>query len=120
MLCSGVPAGPPLLTVFDGAVAKEMSELLDPNSRSSMNLTNVKMDTVMTSEPDNSWIEAGDQLTGRPWTGSEVQRMLKAQKKQELVRQQCVEAYSSSPLYQRMAAKDPDYWKNFSTGCVNL
>ena len=31
----------------------------------------------------------------------------------ELVRQQSVELYSSSPLYQARAAKDPDYWNKF-------
>jgi hypothetical protein len=41
-------------------------------------------------------------------------------KLQEQVRQQCVEECSSSPLYQARAAKDPDYWKNFSMGCVHL
>ncbi len=75
-------------------------------------------DTI--SELDYSWIEAGDPFTGKPWSESEILAMREGQKKQELVRQQCVEQYSSSPLYQARAAKDPDYWKNFSTGQQHL
>lgn len=55
-----------------------------------------------------------------PWTESEIKAMREGQAKQELIRQDCVSQYSSSPLYQAMAAKDPDYWKNFPTGRVNL
>lgn len=41
-------------------------------------------------------------------------------RKQELVRQQCVEEFSSSPLYQARAAKDPNYWRGFSMGRAHL
>lgn len=34
----------------------------------------------------------------------------------ELVRLQSVEEYSSCPLHQARAAKDPQYWNNFSVG----
>lgn len=38
----------------------------------------------------------------------------------ELVRLQCVKNSISSPLYQERASKDSNYWKNFSSGRVNL
>ncbi len=38
----------------------------------------------------------------------------------ERVRQHYVEVFSSSPLYQARAAKDPNYWNNFSCGIVNM
>jgi hypothetical protein len=38
----------------------------------------------------------------------------------ELVMQQCVKEFSASPLYQARAAKDPNYWKEFSMGVVHL
>jgi len=36
--------------------------------------------------------------------------------KRELVKAQCVEEYSSSPLYQARAAKDPEFWNWFCNG----
>jgi hypothetical protein len=59
-------------------------------------------------------------FSGNPWTESEIKAMREGQAKQELIRQDCVSQYSPCPLYQAMAAKDPDYWKNFPTGRVNL
>lgn len=59
-------------------------------------------------------------FSGEPWTETEIKAMREGQATQELVRQECVSQYSSSPLYQARAEKDPDYWKNFSTGRVNL
>ena len=38
----------------------------------------------------------------------------------ERVRAVLVEEYSSSPLWQARAAKDPNYWKDFSVGRYNL
>lgn len=32
----------------------------------------------------------------------------------------CAELYSSSPLYQARAAKDPSYWKTFSVGGISM
>ncbi len=72
----------------------------------------------MTSTPDNSWIEAGDPFSGRPWTPLEVQRMLEEQKRLGQVRQRLAEEYSSAPLYQARAQKDPQYWNKFSIGQV--
>ena len=51
--------------------------------------------------------------------------LTKHQKEQELeqakrVRQRNVEVFSSSPLYQARAAKDPNYWNNFSCGIVHM
>lgn len=34
----------------------------------------------------------------------------------EAVRQRCVEAFSSAPLYKARAEKDPEYWKRFYVG----
>lgn len=59
-------------------------------------------------------------FSGEPWTESEIKAMREGQAKQELVRQKCIAQYSLSPLYQARADKDPDYWKNFSSGRVNL
>lgn len=75
-------------------------------------------DTILIE--DDSLTDLTDPFTGKPWTTSEIQAIEKGRKKRELVRLRCVEEYSSSPLYQAMAAKDPEYWKNFSTGQVNL
>ena len=38
----------------------------------------------------------------------------------ERVRQRCVKLFSASPLYQARAAKDPQYWDNFSVSIVKL
>lgn len=51
------------------------------------------------------------------WT---FEQALKWHQHLEQVRQVSVEIYSKSPLYQRRAEKNPDYWKNFRTGRVNL
>lgn len=76
---------------------------------------------LMALKPDDiAEFGAVNPFSGEPWAESEIRAMRSGQAKQELVRQQCVEAYSKSPLYQARAAKDPDYWKNFSTGRVNL
>lgn len=69
---------------------------------------------------DNAALEMVCPLTGEPLTESEIKAVIEGRARRELVRQQCVEAYSKSPLYQARAAKDPDYWKTFSTGRVNL
>jgi hypothetical protein len=58
-----------------------------------------------------------------PFTG-EVSRVLTKQEKakeeeqRERVRVHCVALFSSSPLYQARAAKNPSYWDNFSVGAV--
>lgn len=56
-------------------------------------------------------------LTGKVHSAEEVAGW---RRHRELVRQQCVRECSSSPIYQARAAKDPDYWKNFSMGQVHL
>lgn len=40
----------------------------------------------------------------------------KWREERELVRQHCVKLFSSSPLYQARAAKDPEYWNTFYVG----
>ena len=71
----------------------------------------------MTSEEIDLLIAEGDPLMPKDWN-EEKERQ--AQEHLELVRLQCVEEYSSSPLYQARAEKNPDYWKNLSTGLVHL
>jgi hypothetical protein len=51
------------------------------------------------------------------WTAAEQALYLA---RMELVRLVCVAEYSTSPLYQARAAKDPDYWNSFSMGRFNL
>ena len=36
----------------------------------------------------------------------------------ERVRRRCEEEYSSSPVWRARAAKDPNFWKNFSPGGI--
>lgn len=74
----------------------------------------------MTSVERFIWIKNGDPLTGEPFTEAEIKAIEAGRIRRELVRQQCVALYSKSPLYQERAAKNPDYWKTFSTGRVNL
>lgn len=69
----------------------------------------------MTSEPDNSSTDPDDPL-GLLASPTPARLAFRAQ--QELVRQRLVAEFSSSPLYQARAARDPDYWKKFSVGGV--
>jgi hypothetical protein len=71
----------------------------------------------MTSEQDNSLIDEDDPLG---LTALPTQKDLEWRAHLELVRQQCVAEFSSSPLYQAAAAKDPEYWNEFSMGRVHL
>lgn len=72
----------------------------------------------MTSTSDNSFeLTANPFVTELIFTDSEKEAW---DKERELVRQQSVAQYLLSPLYQARAAKDPDYWRTFSTGRVNL
>lgn len=71
----------------------------------------------MTSEEIASLIAEGDPLTPPDWN-EEKEREWRAHR--ERVRQQCVAEYSSSPLWQARAAKDPEYWNKFSVGRANL
>ncbi len=56
-------------------------------------------------------------FTGTYFNASEIKA---SDEKRELVRQQCVAELSSSPLYQARAERNPEYWKNLSTGQANL
>lgn len=56
-------------------------------------------------------------LTGKVYSAEEV---AESDRHRELVRQQCVRAFSSSPLHQAAAAKDPEYWNEFYMGQANL
>lgn len=71
----------------------------------------------MTSTADPSLTEMDSPLRSDDlWTEPSAERLAHL----ELVRQQCVAQFSSSPLYQAMADKDPDYWNRFSVGVVHL
>lgn len=39
---------------------------------------------------------------------------------EELVRRVCVAEYSSNPLWQKRAERDPEYWSKFYVGRINL
>ena len=71
----------------------------------------------MTSEEIDLLIAEGDSLMPPDWNEEKERQW---QEHLEKVRQHCVEVYSSSPLYQAREEKDPEYWKNISTGLVNL
>jgi hypothetical protein len=71
----------------------------------------------MTSEPWNFVIETDDPLAENALTKDQKEVL---GEHLELVRQVCVAEYSSSPLWQARAAKDPDYWSTFSVGRFNL
>jgi hypothetical protein len=55
-------------------------------------------------------------LTGEKWLANEED--VAWAKQQEQVRQRLVAEFSSAPLYQARAAKDPEYWNTFSIGRV--
>ncbi len=57
---------------------------------------------------------------GKPWEEWTDEERAANLAQREQVRQQCVAEYSSSPLWQQRAAKDPEYWNRFYVGRVNL
>ena len=79
-----------------------------------------------------SWLQAG--LTSEeidllstlyspaPWMQDKIPAAIreKLAAHSERVRAALVEEYSSSPLWKARAAKDPNYWKDFSVGRYNL
>jgi len=67
----------------------------------------------MTLEEMNLLIAEGDPLMPEGWN---EERELKEREHREQVRLRCVEEYSSNPLHQARAAKDPNYWNNFYVG----
>ncbi len=71
----------------------------------------------MTQEEIDLLIAEGDPLMPPDWN---LQKAQQALEHRERVRQVCVAEYSSNPLYQARAAKNPDYWKTFSVGRYNL
>lgn len=75
------------------------------------------MDTDTNSTPDDSLIDVDDPLG---MTGSPTESQLRHRELRARVDQACAEVCSSSPLYQARAAKDPNYWKNFSVGGVSM
>lgn len=71
----------------------------------------------MTSTPDSSLVQIICPFDGV--TVLEVLTQQEVRQRAELcerVRQRCVAEYSSSPLWQQRAAKDPDYWNRFYVG----
>ena len=71
----------------------------------------------MTSTNVDSLIDMDDPLgltDLRPLTQQQIQWL----KEQEQVRERHVAVFSSSPLYQARAAKDPAYWQTFSAGGI--
>jgi hypothetical protein len=69
----------------------------------------------MTSESANSLTDEADPL-GLGDLPTPEDEAWRAQLEQ--VRQRCVAEYSSSPLFQARAAKDPEYWNKFYVGQV--
>ena len=70
-----------------------------------------------TSTEENSSDDWVCPLTGESFSAAQVKAW---DEHREQVRLQLVAEYSSSPLYQARAAKDPEYWSKFSTGRVHL
>jgi len=70
------------------------------------------MDTVTTSPSEDSLIDWDDPLA--PKGSEKPHEMWRAE--QEQARLRSVAVFSSSPLYQARAAKDPEYWNKFSVG----
>ena len=85
---------------------------------------------AMTSEPSNSSETiltrtdfhdlAAALHAGKPWAEWTEAEKEANRAHRERVRVACVEEYSSNPLHQARAAKDPDYWNSFSIGQANL
>ena len=71
----------------------------------------------MISQADNLPMDEDDPLG---LNASPTQEDLEWRAHLERVRQQCVAEFSSSPLYQAAALKDPEYWNEFSIGRVHL
>ena len=72
-----------------------------------------------TSIPDDSLIPMISPLSGKIY-GYRTQLEMKTElERLEQVRVACVEEYSSNPLHQARAAKDPNYWNSFSIGQHN-
>lgn len=71
----------------------------------------------MTSTQDNSLVQVICPFDGvtvlEVLTQQEVRRRAEVR---EQVRLRCVEEYSSNPLWQQRAAKDPEYWNRFYVG----
>lgn len=81
----------------------------------------ITLEDRMTSQLDNSLVQIICPFDGV--TVLEVltqQEIARRAEHREQVRQVCVAEYSSNPLHQARAAKDPDYWKRFSVGRYNL
>ena len=57
---------------------------------------------------------------GKPWAEWTEAEKEANRAHRERGRVACGEDYSSNPLHQARAAKDPDYWNSFSIGQANL
>jgi hypothetical protein len=84
-----------------------------------MQNTPVSGTPVTTLEQDSFLTEWEDPFDGRIHVSTKLEEQIREEQR-ERVRLHCVEVFSSSPLYQARAAKDPTYWDNFSTGRINL
>ncbi len=73
----------------------------------------------MTLMDEDSLTDQVDPFSGRRLTKSEVETLEAARLQREQVRQRLVAEYSSNPLYQARAAKDPEYWNTFSVGQIS-
>lgn len=71
----------------------------------------------MTSEELNLLLQTDDPLAENAFPQELSQEWAEHR---ERMRKVCVAEYSSSPLWQARAAKDPQYWNNFSVGLHNL
>jgi len=76
------------------------------------------MDTDTTSQDEDSLIEMICPFTGEVIGHSTRRQNQEWAEQLERARLRSVEVFSSSPLYQARAAKDPEYWNTFSVGGV--
>nr|WP_228215883.1 hypothetical protein [Aromatoleum toluclasticum] len=71
-----------------------------------------------TSHSDNSLVSMVCPFTGEVLEVLTPQQVAQRDEQREQVRQRCVKEFSSSPLYQARAEKDPEYWNTFYVGRV--
>lgn len=70
----------------------------------------------MTLPKDSSLMQMDDPLAENALT---LEQKASLAARVERARRLSVAAFSSSPLHQARAAKDPEYWNKFSSGHVN-
>lgn len=71
-----------------------------------------------TWQDDDSLVEILCPFSGQVIDRLSRQEIARREEQHEQARLRSVAVFSSSPLYQARAAKDPEYWNKFSVGGV--